>query len=339
VTAAGGTANDDGLRIALTGATGFLGSHIADTLLARGYRVRASVRATSNLCWLEGKSVETVQVDLTDPGDCRKFLDDTSGLIHCAGVVNAPAEEIYQLGNVTTTVTLLEAAAHAWAGGRETAAFVLISSLAAHGPASLDQPAIETNPCSPVTAYGRSKLAGEKLLDTGDWPFRTVILRPPALYGPRDREFMSLLSLARRGWSGRIGRSMTGLSLVHGVDAAAAAVDLLETPTATGPFFVDDGQAGYGWNDLAAVLGQMAGRKVRVLPIPLGLLKFVSWLIGSKRASRSVVLNRDRIRDLESCGWVCRGDKLTAATGFRARYSAQAGFTDTLDFYLKEGWL
>jgi nucleoside-diphosphate-sugar epimerase len=254
-------------------------------------------------------------------------------------VVNAPTEEIYQRANVTTCATLLEAAAHVWVGRENTAAFVLISSLAAHGPASVERPALETDPCRPITAYGRSKLAGEKLLDAGRWPFRTAILRPPALYGPRDREFLSLFSLALRGWSGRIGRSMTGLSLVHGRDAATAAVDLLETPTAVGPFFVDDGQAGYGWPALAEVLGQTADRRVRLVPVPLGLLKFVSWLVGSGRAARSVILNRDRIRDLESCGWVCRGDRLTATTGFRARYDAPAGFADTLDFYRKEGWL
>ena len=339
MTIAGGNRNDGGHPIALTGATGFLGSHIADTLLARGYRVRAAVRATSNLRWLVNKPLETMEIDLTEPDGCRRFLDGTGGLIHCAGVVNAPSQEIYQRGNVTTTNTLLEAAANRWLDRQDTAAFVLISSLAAHGPASLDQPAVETDACLPITAYGRSKLAAEKLLDVGDWPFRTAILRPPALYGPRDREFLSLFSLARRGWTGRIGRSLTGLSLVHGSDAAAAAVDLLETPAAVGPYFVDDGQTGYGWDALAAALGQMAGRKVSVLPIPLGLLKFFSWIIGSRRASRSVVMNRDRIRDLESCGWVCRGDKLTAATGFRARYTAKAGFADTLDFYLKEGWL
>ena len=102
-----------------------------------------------------------------------------------------------------TTAALLEAAANGWADRPETAAFVLISSLAAHGPAGLDQPAVETDPCRPITAYGRSKLAAEKLVWSRDWPFRTAILRPPALYGPRDREFLPLFKLALRGWTGR----------------------------------------------------------------------------------------------------------------------------------------
>ena len=136
------TGIDRGRLIALTGATGFLGSHIADALLARGYRVRASVRATSSLRWIEGKDIETVEVDLTDADTCTRFLAGTNGLIHNAGVVQAANEEGYQRGNTETTRALASAAARAWTSGDE--AFVLVSSLAAHGPAGLDAPAVET---------------------------------------------------------------------------------------------------------------------------------------------------------------------------------------------------
>lgn len=334
-----GSADTHGPRIALTGATGFLGSHIADILLARGYRVRASVRETSNLRWLDGKPVEIVVVDLTDPEDCTRFLDGTDGLIHCAGVVSAPAPRIYHKANVTSTKTLLNAAADAWAGGEDTAAFILISSLAAHGPAGLDQPALETDACRPITDYGRSKLAAEKLVNPGEWTFRTAVLRPPSLYGPRDAEFLPLIRMAVRGWTGRLGSRMTGLSLVDGRDAAEAAVALLETQSATGPFFVDDGRTGYDWTAMAEALGQMAGRRIRTLPVPLGLLKSISWLAGSSRAARSAILNRDRIRDLDTAGWVCDGGRLNTETTFRAKRDAARGFTETLEFYREEGWL
>jgi nucleoside-diphosphate-sugar epimerase len=339
VTAGNGTTGGGGPWVALTGATGFLGSHIADTLLARGYRVRASIRATSNLRWLEGKPVKTLQVDLTDPDECRRFLDGTTGLIHCAGAVTASSEKVYQLANVTSTACLLEAAATAWAGQEDSAAFVLISSLAAHGPASLDRPAVESNECRPITAYGRSKLAAEELLAASQYTFRSAILRPPSLYGPRDKEFLPLFRLALRGWTGRLGRRLGALSLVHGADAAEAAVALLETKDATGPYFVDDGRAGYDWSAMADALGQMTGRKIRTLTIPLALLKLVALVVGRTRASRSPVLNSDRIRDLDTEGWVCDGQRLVQSTGFRARWDAPRGFTETLDFYLKERWL
>ena len=339
MTAAGSRAAGGGLRIALTGATGFLGSHIADALLARGYRVRASVRATSNLRWLTGKPVETVVVDLTDPVDCARFLAGTDSLVHCAGMVTAPAMEIYHTANVKSTATLLEAAQNTWTGNEDDAAFVLISSLAAHGPAGLDRPARETDTCRPISDYGRSKLAAEELLTAKKWAFRTVVLRPPALYGPRDAEFLPLVRMAVRGWTWRIGRRLTGFSLVDGRDAAAAAIALLETESATGPFFVDDGRTGYDWPALAEALGQMAGHRIRILPVPMGLLKIIFRLAGSTPAARSAVLNRDRIRSLDTEGWVCDGSRLVAATGFGARWDAARGLTETLEFYRENGWL
>jgi nucleoside-diphosphate-sugar epimerase len=240
---------------------------------------------------------------------------------------------------VTTTDRLLEAANEAWNVHDGTAAFVLVSSLAAHGPAGPEQPARETDPCRPITAYGRSKLAAEELLATGNWPFRSVVLRPPSLYGPRDTEFLPLFRLARHGWTGRMGTRLRALSLVDGRDAAAAAVGLLETASATGPYFVDDGRLGYTWPDLAEALSVMAERRVRTLTVPLGLLKAFSLLVGRGRAAGSPILNRDRIRDLDSEGWVCDGSRLAADTGFRARHGAAHGFTETLDFYRREGWL
>ncbi len=339
MTAVNGSAGIGGLRIALTGATGFLGSHIADALLARGYRVRASIRATSNLRWLTGKPVETVVVDLTDPEDCARFLAGTDGLIHCAGVVAAPAMEIYHTANVTTTATLLEAARNAWAANEDATAFVLISSLAAHGPAGLDRPARESDACRPISDYGRSKLAAEELLTAEEWAFRTAVLRPPALYGPRDAAFLPLVRMALRGWTGRIGRRLTGFSLVDGRDAAAAAIALLETESATGPFFVDDGRTGYDWPALVEALGQMAGRRIRILPVPMGMLKLISRLAGSTLAARSAILNRDRLRGLDTEGWVCDGSRLIAATSFRARWNAARGLTETLEFYRENSWL
>jgi len=325
--------------IALTGGTGFLGSHIADTLLARGFRVRVSVRATSSHRWLEGKPLEIMETNLVDAQDCRRLLAGTAGLIHCAGLVAAPSAELYRLANVRSTETLLDAAGAAWTSLGDDAVFVLISSLAAHGPAGLDRPAVEDDADDPITAYGRSKLQAEAALNSRTRTFRTAILRPPSLYGPRDREFMPLLKLARRGWTARLGRRMTGLSLVDGRDAAAAAVDVLESPAARGTFFVDDGRGGYDWEDLRTALEAMAGRRVRRVTVPLALLRAVAFLAGRGRAARSPVLNRDRIADLDCAGWVCDGRRLTAATAFAGGREAAVGFRQTLEFYREEGWL
>jgi len=336
-----GTGASSGALIALTGATGFLGSHIADRLLANGYRVRASVRATSDHRWLRDKPLETVEVSLSSssPGSdsseqLDRFLADASGVIHCAGVVRAPTESGYIHGNVDTTRALLQAASRQ--PSCET--FLLISSLAAAGPAPPQTPLLESTPCAPITAYGRSKLAAEQLLADPSWRLRPVILRPPALYGPRDNAFLPLFKLARAGWTVQIGHTMAGLSLVDGRDAAAAAVTLLETKSTTGPFFVDDGHI-HSWANLTAALALAFRRRIRTVTIPLGLLGLLAKLVGSRRAQKLPMLHPDRMRDAAAPGWVCSGAKLRQETGFQARYDLNSGFRETLEFYVLNGWM
>ncbi len=325
--------------IALTGGTGFLGSHIADILLARGYSVRASVRPSSNHRWIEGKGIETQVVDLSNADGCDRFLEGASGLIHCAGAVTATSEDQYRQANVVTTENLLARARVAWSDRTDNPAFILISSMAAHGPAGINSPAVETNTPSPITAYGRSKLAAEKAVLSAEGNFRRAILRPPSLYGPRDPEFLPLFKAATKGITARLGRSMTGLSLVDGRDAASAAVALLQCQQAKGTFFVDDGKVGYNWDELAAILSSVSGKKIRTLQVPLVLLKMAAALLGRRRSASSPVLNPDRISDLESVGWVCDGSLLQQVTGWTPSLDATQGFTDTMQFFKEQDWL
>ncbi len=332
MTGAGG-----GGRLAvLTGASGFLGSHLAEALLDDGWRVRASCRPASDRRWLAGRDVEWREADLLDGDSCRALVQGAGAVIHCAGVVTAATEAAFRRGNVETTASLLRAAAFSLPAD---ACFVLVSSLAAHGPAGPQRPAVETSPCRPITAYGRSKLAAEELVIGQAWPFRTAAVRPPALCGPRDRGFLPLVRLACRGWTARLGRRLQALSLVDGRDAAAAVVAVARTPAARGTFFVDDGRRGYDWVALRAALAAAAGRPVRSVTVPLGVLRFAGRLAGGWKPGRPSVLGPDRLADLDVDGWVCDGGRLAATTGFRATRDAAASLADALRFYRQAGWL
>ena len=157
MTAGGG----EGRLVVLTGATGFLGSHLAEALLDDGWRVRATCRPAGDRQWLADRPVEWRVSDLTSADDCRELLRGAHTVVHCAGVVAALDELAYTRGNVDTTAALLKAGAYSLPGD---GAFVLVSSLAAHGPAGLDKPAVEDDPCRPITPYGRSKLIVEDIL-------------------------------------------------------------------------------------------------------------------------------------------------------------------------------
>lgn len=325
-----------GKLVVLTGATGFLGSHLAEALLDHGWRVRASCRAESDRRWLADRPVEWRVSDLNSAEDCRALLQGAHTVVHCAGVVSALRESDYQRGNVDTTANLIKGAAFTLPGD---GAFILVSSLAAHGPAGLDRPAVESDPCRPITAYGRSKLAAEDLVVGQAWPFRTAAVRPPALCGPRDRAFVPLLHYAYRGWTARFGRRMTGLSLLDGRDAAAAVAAVANTPAARGVYFAEDGRKGYSWDDLAAALAHAVERPVRSVTVPLRALRLAGRLSGGWRPGRPSVLGPDRLLDLDTDGWVCDGSLLTAATGFVAARDAATSLTDALLFYRKAGWL
>ena len=331
--------------IAVTGATGFLGSHICDVLVEQGRRVRAAHRTSSNLRWLKGKDLETRQVDLADPASLDAFLAGCDGVIHCAGALIAD-EPTYQRVNVDNTRRLAEAAAR----NDSVQRLVFISSLAAGGPASLEHPRDESMADAPISSYGRSKLAAEAVLEPDAWPFTTVSLRPPSLYGPRDREFGLLLRAAKRGWTGHVGRRMQGLSLVHGRDAATAAVALLETASATGHYYVDDGPGrdgprdpgrqwpwGYDWRELRQVLTTLFDRQLFDVMIPLGLLRVVSRFVPHH--DTSPLLNRDRMADLDTDGWVCTAGRLQRDTGWTPAWNLASGLRDTLTFYRRMGWL
>jgi len=326
---------------ALTGATGFLGGHIADVLLSQGHRVRASVRATSDTRWIRDKDVETLEAVLAPPPGAPDDADIDSldrlvagadTVIHCAGAVRAPDEAGYLRSNVLSTRRLLEAARRAGT----VRVFVLVSSLAASGPSSPGRPRLESDPCAPITAYGRSKVAAEALLD-GDWPFRTAALRPPGLYGPRDRAFLPLFKAGRLGLSARIGR-VRELSLTDGRDAARAAVLLAEDERARGPYFVDDGTP-HAFADLTAALSRAFGRRILTLRLPVGLLRFTARLVGRARASTLPLLAEDRLRDVAVDGWVCSGEKIRSELGYAGARDITTGFAETLEFYRQEGWL
>ena len=328
---------------ALTGATGFLGGHIAAALIAGGWRVRAAVRPSSDRSRLPaGVVAMDVPVaprgeidDWTTPEERRALTDfvrGASAVIHCAGAVRADSLDEYRRANTASTWRLLNASSDA----RLRGSFVLISSLAAAGPSSVGRPRLETGPRRPVSDYGRSKAEAEALAEQ-DWPFRTAVLRPPALYGPGDTAFLPLFRAARRGWTARIG-NIQELSLMHGRDAAEAAVLLADDARARGIYFVDDG-ADYEFADLADAAGEAWGRRIRTLTIPQTMLELAARVVGGRRAARMPLLAPDRLRDSAQEAWTCDGSRLRDQLGFESRFDLFTGFADTLAWYRREGWL
>ncbi|MDT8325367.1 MAG: NAD(P)-dependent oxidoreductase, partial [Bacteroidota bacterium] len=220
------------MNIAITGATGFIGSHLADRMLAAGHEVRALVRASSNLRWLEGKDVQLVRGDIRDADTLEDFVRDADYIYHIAGVVKARDRAGYFEGNVTATENMLRAAKQFAPGLRR---FLYVSSQTAAGPSrSLERPVREEDEALPITTYGESKIAAEKAVRAVGDALPWTIVRPPAMYGPRDTEIFIYFQAIARRLNSMIGYDEKRLSLLHAHDLVRGMVLAAEADNSVG---------------------------------------------------------------------------------------------------------
>jgi nucleoside-diphosphate-sugar epimerase len=181
--------------IAITGGTGFVGSHLVDTLCGEGLRPRVLVRDADNPRWIAGVEADWVEGSLGDPETLRRLVDGAGTVIHLAGVLRAARESEFDYGNRVGTANLVAAIT----GVAPDARLVHVSSLAAVGPSPAPEGLAPGDPAAPISAYGRSKLAGEAEVAALGESTRWCILRPPGVYGPRDSDIFEFFKMASRG--------------------------------------------------------------------------------------------------------------------------------------------
>jgi nucleoside-diphosphate-sugar epimerase len=302
-------ARDGASHLALTGATGFIGRTLQARLAAAGYRVRALVRPRATRPPPFAPGVQPLTVALDDAAGLRDALTGVGTVIHCAGSVRGAGYADFVPANVAGVAALCAAAAQQHPPPR----IILISSLAASEPALSD--------------YARSKREGEKVLE-GAPALAWTILRPPAVYGPGDREMLPLLGAIRAGIAPIVGPPGQRVSLLHVDDLADAVLACLAHPTACARriFAIDDGRpAGYGWEDLiAAGRGGRPALRVRVPPAILFALARVNLALSRWRG-RAPMLTPGKVRELSHDRWLCDNAPFTAATGWAPQIGLEAG--------------
>ena len=200
------------MKAFVTGGTGFVGSHLIDRLLEKGIEVYALKRKTSNIQWLEGKKVKFVEGDLFSNEALENVIKDMDYVFHVAGVVKAKNKEGFERGNHLATKNLIEITHKVNPGIRK---FVHISSLAVCGPTPGDEPLKETYIPKPMTTYGVTKYEAEKEILKYRDKMNVTIIRPPAVYGPRDTEIFLYFQTFKKGLNSLIGFGEKFLSLVY----------------------------------------------------------------------------------------------------------------------------
>ena len=318
-------------RVLLSGATGFVGSHVARILVEAGYEVRCGVRATSDTTALDGLTVELVPLDLDQTnGMPAEALRDAEIVVHAAGITRARREGDYHAVNAEATRRLAAAAAAA-----AVRRFVLISSLAARGPDASSHDGHDR----PASAYGRSKAAAEAYLRGFGDRMETVALRPAGVYGPRDTDFLPLIKLARSGWLILPNDSLL-LQPIYAEDVARAVLAAARAPVGFGPFPVAE-PGRYTWREVAEGLGRVLARPVRTLRLPAGALvlaRRASERMASLRGSVPV-LDERRARDLAVNAWTCEVSGTEGELGWRAEVPLFEGLERTVRWYRWAGWL
>ncbi len=326
------------LTAVVTGATGFVGSHLVDLLIQKGYKVKCLVRKSSNLRWLDGKPVELVYGGLSDVEHLKKTFEDADYIYHIAGVVKSINAQGYYDGNVQTTKNVLDAALAA----THLKGILVTSSMAASGSAPRNGTVTEDMPCQPDGLYGQSKIQQEELTRAYMDKLPIVIVRPPAVYGERDTEVLTIFKTINSGIRGRIGvlgekhASLIYVGdLVNGMHLAAT------NPVAMGKTYFLSSEAVYTWKEVGNIVASTLGR----FTIPVRVPHFVIFLAGGvgelleRWFKLDVALNLERAVRITQSDWVCSPAKAVKELGFRQNISIEDGLRRTLDWYKANKWL
>ncbi len=327
------------MTILITGATGFIGSHLASLLCARGEDVTCLIRKTSNLHWLEGLKVRYHRGAITDKESLRAAIRGKGIIFHLAGVTKALRPDDYYRVNAEGTRNLLEVCALENPGIKR---FVLVSSLAAVGPSPSETPIDETFPPDPISDYGKSKLEAEKIAAEFMGKIPITIVRPPAVYGPRDRDIYFYFRMINRGWAFFVGGEDQLLSIVYAPNLAEAIVRLSESRKAIGETYFVCNPKSYGWSALSKGIADALGKKsVMHITVPLWLAGIVARFseIGASITKNPPLLNRQKILEVRQPYWVCSAHKLRRDVGYVCPTEIDKGLAETAEWYRKNGWL
>lgn len=328
-------------KVLITGASGFVGSHLVESAVREGFDVFAAKRSSSNIKHLASLPVTWVTLSMSDVQQLEAELAEQQYdyIIHCAGSTKAKTESDYNYVNAELSKNLAVAAVSA---GIPLEKFVFVSSLAALGPIAYDETQYiqADHLAAPVTAYGKSKLLAERYLrDIEGLPL--VIVRPTAVYGPREKDIFIILKTINSGLEPYIGRAEQKLSFIYVRDLVKVLLSVLSQEASTGRSYnVSDGQV-YSKYELAEVMKDITGKKTYKfhIPIPLvGAIASVLELIYSFRAD-SPALNKEKVNELNAENWACSIRELEQDLGFVADYPLRRGLEETIHWYKENKWL
>ncbi|MXV16244.1 NAD-dependent epimerase/dehydratase family protein [Hufsiella ginkgonis] len=328
-------------RVLITGASGFVGYHLVQQALQKNLEVFAAVRPSSRIDHLQSSPVNFTALAFDDPGQLERELKrhQYQYIIHAAGLTRAKTQQDYDRVNADFSRNL---AASAMASGVPLKKFVFISSLAALGPlkAGDTTPISSSHPPHPVTAYGKSKLLAEKYLaEIPGLPL--TVIRPTAVYGPRERDLFILINTIANGFEPYIGRNKQQLSFVYVKDLAEIVVNTLtKTVNAGNAYNISDGAA-YDKYRFGEITRKLLDKRTVKFHIPLVLVKGLAFFMEKAYTFSSAppVLNQEKMHELTAENWVCSIAEAKEDLDFVPKYNLESGLEETIKWYRENKWL
>lgn len=327
------------MRVFVTGATGFVGSHLVKALAARGDEVVCLTRSRAKLARLFPQTPPAfVQGTLDDAGALAAGCQEADIVFHVAGLTTARSRAEFQAVNANATRSLLKIVARSAPGIRR---FVYVSSLAAAGPNTPGRPRTEDERAQPVSNYGWSKLAGEEGVRQSDIPW--TIVRPPTVYGGGDTELLKVFKLAKLGVVPLFGDGRQENSFIHAPDLAHALIAAAESAPAGNTYFASHPRIATQRELATIIYRSVKGREdaPRILPIPGPIARVALLATGTaaRVARRATLLNTDRGNDFLADAWTCSPEALARDAGWRAETDLERGIAATAEWYRQVGWL
>jgi nucleoside-diphosphate-sugar epimerase len=321
----------------VTGSTGFLGGWLVERLLAHGARVRCLVRSTSRRDFLPGSHVEYVLGDVTDVESLRRALAGVDYVFHVAGLIKAADPARYDQVNALGTRNVLSVAAERPDSIRRV---VVVSSLAAVGPSRPGQPVDETWEPRPVSPYGKSKLQGEQHARSFARVVPLTIVRPPSIYGPRDRETLLVYRLANLPIRLAIGRE-GAISAIHVADLADGLLLAATRLAAIGQTYFLSGDESPSMSELLELIASALGRKGPAVSVPPVAIRAAGVTAGLIRdvTGRSFIFDRWKAEEIAIGHWACTSALARQQIGFQPQINLVEGLAATAAWYRKAGWL
>lgn len=322
----------------ITGANGFVGSHLIEHLLSKNYEIHAIVRRSSNLQWIENLPITIHPIGIENKETLIPVLSQADYIYHIAGVVKAKDWQGYYDGNVTTTKNILEAAI----GNKNLKRIIVTASLACSAPTIPGHPVDETTPSNPLTFYGRSKLEQEELTLSYKDILPVTVLRPPVVFGERDTEVFLFFKTMKMGLFPSLGFDEKTLSLIYIKDLVRGMEMAATAGKSKGEQYFLGGQKDeYTWKEMADISSKYLDKKYIRLRVPHFMVHVVAhiseWV--ARIVGDTATINTQKANEMVQASWSCTSKKAFKDFGYQAEYSLDEAIKRTIQWCKQMKWL